>query len=110
MNLTTRNAFSVVVSSAFKIFESTHTDYTIIVEDTITSDTYEIIVPDNTYTYTQSQNISLIICEYNELYYTPSSINTSSGNIYSKSGVCSINDTIAVTGIVISINKPNQPY
>ncbi len=105
-----RNAYSVVVNANFRILIPSYTDYTILVEDTVNSIIYEVIVPDNNYTYTINEPISLVIRPYNENddIYSPTSINTAVGNIYNSNISCSTEDCIPFSGVVIQINKPNN--
>ncbi|MCK5387995.1 MAG: hypothetical protein KAJ22_01810, partial [Candidatus Izimaplasma sp.] len=105
-----RNAYSVVVNVNFRILIPSYTDYTIIVEDTATSHIYEVIVPDNNYTYTLDEAISLVIKLYNvnDDLYNPMSINSSSGNVYDSNISCSEEDCISFDGKIIQINKPNN--
>ena len=105
-----RNAYSVVVDVNFKVLPPSYTDYTIIVEDTITSSIYEVVVPDNEYTYTLEENLSLTIRPYNEDddLYNPTSISSLSGNIYNSNISCTTEECIPFIGKVIKINKPNN--
>jgi len=105
-----RNAYSVIVNSEFEILTSSYTNYTIVVEDISSGTPYEVIVPDNNYTYTIDESISLIIRVYNinDDFYTPTSINTPSGNIYNSNISCTTVDCIPFNGIVKQINKPNN--
>ncbi len=101
-----RNAYSVIVSGDFRILISSYTDYTIIVEDILTANTYTVIVPDNNYTYTTDETIALTIYKAEGDYYTPIIINTSIGNIYNRN--IDSDDSISFSGKVIQINKPNN--
>lgn len=106
-----RNAYSVVVNSQFRIFTSSYTNYTIVVEDISSLDQYTVIIPDNNYTYTIDELISLTIYPYNELnedLYSPSLINVSEGTIYSSNLSCSSSDCVTLSGKIIQINKPNN--
>ena len=105
-----RNAYSVVVNSNFRILTPSYKDYTIIVKDTLTDDSYNIIVPDNNYIYTTGEVISLIIKPYNEndTLYSPTSITSNLKIIYNNNISCSKIDCISITGTVTQINKPNN--
>lgn len=101
------NAFTVVTSSDFRAFSSSEANYTIIVQDSTTSDFYTVLVPDNSYEYTVDENISLLVYEYSTGIYSPASINTTT-SIYNNSGVCSPGFCTAVNGKVTDVNKPNN--
>ncbi|MCK5762216.1 MAG: hypothetical protein KAH16_04895, partial [Candidatus Izimaplasma sp.] len=105
-----RNAYSVVVNSNFRVLIPSYNDYTIIVEDNTTSESYEVIVPNNNYTYTTDETISLVIRPYNENdnVYNSTSITTSVGRIYSSNILCNTDDCVTVSGKVTHINKPNN--
>ena len=105
-----RNAYSVVVNSEFEILTSSYTDYTIVVEDNSSGTFYEVIVPDNDYTYTIDETISLVIRLYNENdnLYSPTTINTSLGTIYNSNISCTTVDCTPFTGVVRQIKKPNN--
>ncbi len=105
-----RNAYSVVVNSNFRILIPSYTDYTIVIENTTTGSSFEVIVPENNYTFTLGEELSVIIRPYNENddLYSPTSINSPSRNIYSSNITCSTDDCISFTGTVKQINKPNN--
>jgi len=103
------NAYSVIVNrSDFRIYTSSYTDYTIVVQETNTENYYTIAVPNNDYTYTMDESILLTIYSYSEDYYSPILINTSSGNVYKGNISCNDIDCIAFNGNVVEINKPNN--
>ncbi len=105
-----RNAYSVVVNSNFRILIPSYTDYTIVIENTTTGSSFEVIVPENNYTFTLGEELSVIIRPYNENddLYSPTSINSPSRNIYSSNITCSTDDCISFNGTVKQINKPNN--
>ncbi len=105
-----RNAYSVVVNSNFRILISSYTDYTIIVQDDLTSDIYTVIVPNNDYTYIVNESISLTISPYNENedLYSPSLITRSSYTIFTSQIPCNTDNCITFDGSVIDIHKPNN--
>ena len=107
---TQRNAYSVIVSGDFRILISSYADYTIEVQDVLTTDIYTISIPDNNYTYTLEEVISVRMSPNNENedLYSPSSITTSTGNIYNSSIPCSEEDCITISASVTKINKPNN--
>lgn len=102
-----RNAYSVVVSGAFRLLVSSHTDYTIVIEDSTTLEQYAIIVPNNDYNYTLEESLSLTIHQYNDNLYSPTSI-TTTVNIFSNPTICTIVDCFNIDGRVVEINKPNN--
>ena len=106
-----RNAYSVIVNSQFRIFTSSYTDYTIVVEDVTSSELYTVIIPDNNYSYTVDEVIALTIYPYNEVnedLYSPSAINTTVGSIYNSNISCTSANCITLSGKVVQINKPNN--
>jgi len=105
-----RNAYSVIVSGDFRILISSYADYTIEIQDILTTDIYTISIPDNNYTYTLDEAISVTMSQNpeNEDLYSPSSITVSSGNIYSSSIPCPDVDCVSISATVSQINKPNN--
>ena len=101
------NSYTVVTYGNYRPFISSETDYTIVVEDSITHNFYTILIPDNSYDYTQNENISLSLYVYNTDFYSPASINTTK-NIFNNPTICSIVDCLQVNGKVTEINKPNN--
>jgi len=103
------NVYSVIVNrSDFRIFTSSHDNYTIVVKDILTDVLYTMIVPNNDYNYTIDEPVFLTIYSYSEDYYSPSLINTSSGSVYNGNVSCNDIECIAFNGNVIEINKPNN--
>ncbi len=105
-----RNAYSVVVNSNFRILIPSYTDYTIVIENTTNGSSFEVIVPENNYTFTLNEELSVIIRPYNENddLYSPTLIANSSQTIYISNITCSTDDCISFTGTVKQINKPNN--
>lgn len=104
---TNTNAYTVITSGDFRAYISSETNYSIVVKDSISNEVYTVLIPTNTYEYTLDENISLSLYVYNEEFYSPATINTTS-SIYNNSSICSHETCIAVNGKVIEINKPNN--
>ncbi|MBN2604241.1 MAG: HAMP domain-containing histidine kinase [Bacilli bacterium] len=106
----TRNAYSVIVSKDFRILLSSYTDYTIVLKDAETDLLYTIIIPNNDYSYTLNETLSVNLYEYNENFYGPSTITTQNDNvIFSNNSLCSVEiGCISISGTVEEINKPNN--
>ncbi len=103
------NSYSVIVNrSDFRMFTSSYTDYTIVVQDIVTDNLYTMIVPNNDYQYTVDEVIALTIYSYSEDYYSPSTINNSTGSVFNGNISCNEIECIRFNGNVVEINKPNN--
>ena len=102
------NAYSVIVNGQYRILTSSYTSYTVTIQDTVSSEFYTYIVPNNDYNYTISENISIDMYEYNDELYSPFVISNSTGEIYNGDVTCSEESCISITGMVTNINKPNN--
>ena len=85
-----RNAYSVIVSGDFRILISSYTDYTVIIEDILTAQTYTVSIPNNDYPYALDEVLELSMSPNNETedLYSPSSIYASSRIIYTSDSPC----------------------
>ncbi len=101
------NAYTVITSGNFRALISSESDYTIIVEDNITSEQYTVLIPDNAYNYTLEESVSLSLYIYNSEFYSPATINTTR-NVYNNPTICNVVDCLPINGKVVEINKPNN--
>jgi len=104
-----RNAYSVIVSGSSRILQSSYTEYSIVVEDTLTNELYTVLVPNNDYVFSIQEELELSIYEYYDYFYSPATLNTSSGStIFDGKIDCTDIICISLTGEVVEINKPNH--
>jgi len=104
---TNANAYTVITSGDFRAYISSDTNFSIDVIDSTNNETYKVLIPNNTYNYTLNEDISMSLYVYNEEFYSPATINTTS-NIYNNSSICTHEPCITVTGKISEINKPNN--
>ncbi len=102
------NAYSVIVNGQYRVLTSSYTNYTVTIKDDVTEDLFTFIVPNNNYSYTLNESLTVSIYEYNDELYTPAVITTDSSNLLDTEVVCSEETCISVTGTVTEINKPNN--
>ena len=99
---TNENAYTVITSGDFRAYISSNNNFSITVKDSTNNETYQILIPNNTYDYTLDENISMSLYVYNEEFYSPATINTTS-NIFSNSSICTHEPCITVTGKITEI-------
>jgi len=106
----TRNAYSVIVSKDFRVLLSSYTDYTIVIREPLSQALFTVIIPNNNYSYSIDESLTVNLYEYNETIYGPASIVTQNGNvIFSNDSLCSIESgCISISGSIVEINKPNN--
>jgi len=104
-----RNAYSVIVSGSARILQSSFTEYSIVVENVNTSELYTLLVPNNNYVYSLSEELDLSIYEYYDYFYSPAIIDTFDGTKIFESNIDCIELVCeSFTGEVVEINKPNH--
>jgi len=104
---TNENAYTVITSGDFRAYISSNNNFSITVKDITNNEIYKVLIPNNTYDYSLDENISMSLYVYNDEFYSPATINTTS-NIFSNSSICTHEPCITITGKITEINKPNN--
>lgn len=108
-NYTTKNnAYSVIVDGQYRVLQSSYTSYTITVQDTATSNEYTFIVPNNDYTYTLNESLTVDLLHNNDENYSPTLIENNQGELYSSAFQCPVDTCVSISGAITEINKPNN--
>jgi signal transduction histidine kinase len=106
--VTSHNAYSIITTKAFRVFESSYTDYTISITNDDNDQTYTFLVPDNTLVFSLNDNLSISISPYNDEYYYPFSIQNDDTLLFESTDTCPSTTCMEISGTVTEIHRPNN--
>lgn len=103
-----KNVYTVTTTRDYLIRGSLYSQYTIIMEDSSTNETYRFVVPEITHEYTIGEIIDLEAYEYTNNNYSAISIETGSYT-YNYGVECIEDDScVTVSGPIVGIEKPSN--
>jgi len=105
--VSSQNAYSVITTKSFRLLESSYTDYTIILEDNSNNEQLSVIIPDNTLSFREGEQVTTLLAPYNEDTYFPYEI-TNETLVYQHYEACEDVSCRYIEGTIISIRRPNN--
>lgn len=102
------NAYSVIVTNSFRVLESSSSNYTIIIEDSTTLESYAILIPTIDYDYITGEALTVTVYEYNNELYAPTLIAKGTEILYESENSCGEETCVDIGGLVTAVDKPNN--